>query len=107
MERVMHTGVVRRLSASFLILTLWVGTIAAVPSFGQTAQPTAANTGDKKDVKPAPTPSPAPPKAAPLSLKNAPLSAKEDPNQIGKRNINGGTGDKFFGWLGGSQEKEM
>ena len=26
---------------------------------------------------------------------------------IGKRNINGGTGDKFFGWLGGSREKEM
>lgn len=35
-----------------------------------------------------------------------PLSTKEDPSQIGKRKINNGT-DKFFGWLGGSQEKEI
>ncbi len=41
-----------------------------------------------------------------LATNTAPLSVKEDPSQIGKRNINGGT-DKFFGWLGGSQEKEM
>ena len=34
------------------------------------------------------------------------LSEKENPALIGKRNINGGT-DKFFGWLGGSQEKEI
>lgn len=35
-----------------------------------------------------------------------PLSEKEDPSQIGKRKINKGT-DKFFGWLGGSQQKEL
>lgn len=35
-----------------------------------------------------------------------PLSEKENPELIGKRKINGGS-DKFFGWLGGSQEKEM
>lgn len=40
-------------------------------------------------------------KATPKSL-----SVKEDPNQIGKRKINSGT-DKFFGWLGGSQDKEI
>lgn len=34
------------------------------------------------------------------------LSVMEDPNQIGKRNINSG-GDKFWGWLGGSKEKEI
>ncbi len=34
------------------------------------------------------------------------LSPKDDPNMIGKRNINNGS-DKFFGWLGGSKEKEM
>jgi hypothetical protein len=34
------------------------------------------------------------------------LSVNEDPSQIGKRKLNGGT-DKFFGWLGGSQEKEI
>lgn len=37
---------------------------------------------------------------------NSPLSEKENPALIGKRKINGGS-DKFFGWLGGSQEKEM
>jgi len=37
---------------------------------------------------------------------NKPLSVMEDPSQIGKRNINGG-GDKFWGWLGGSKEKEI
>jgi predicted Zn-dependent protease len=48
------------------------------------------------------------PKAAvtPADEKNKALSNKEDPTQIGKRNINGGA-DKFFGWLGGSREKEM
>jgi predicted Zn-dependent protease len=35
-----------------------------------------------------------------------PLSPEEDPAMIGKRNINKG-GDKFWGWLGGSQEKEI
>jgi beta-barrel assembly-enhancing protease len=34
------------------------------------------------------------------------LATNEDPNMIGKRNINSG-GDKFWGWLGGSKEKEM
>ncbi|HCA57263.1 MAG TPA: peptidase M48 [Blastocatellia bacterium] len=35
-----------------------------------------------------------------------PLSDKENPAMIGKRKINKGT-DKFFGWLGGSQDKEI
>lgn len=34
------------------------------------------------------------------------LSVREDPTQIGKRKINSGS-DKLFGWLGGSQEKEI
>lgn len=34
------------------------------------------------------------------------LTDKENPAMIGKRNINGG-GDKFWGWLGGSREKEL
>jgi beta-barrel assembly-enhancing protease len=36
----------------------------------------------------------------------SPLSSKEDPNMIGKRKINDGS-DKFFGWLGGSKDKEI
>lgn len=35
-----------------------------------------------------------------------PLSDKENPALIGKRKINSGT-DKFFGWLGGSQQREI
>ena len=35
-----------------------------------------------------------------------PLSDKENPAMIGKRKINKGT-DKLFGWLGGSQSKEL
>jgi predicted Zn-dependent protease len=35
-----------------------------------------------------------------------PLAVSEDPAMIGKRNINGG-GDRFWGWLGGSQEREI
>ena len=34
------------------------------------------------------------------------LTEKENPELIGKRKLNNGS-DKFFGWLGGSQEKEM
>jgi len=37
---------------------------------------------------------------------NQPLAEKENPALIGKRNINGSTGNKFFGWLGGSREQE-
>ena len=40
------------------------------------------------------------------TAKKRPLTPEEDPAMIGKRNINAG-GDKFWGWLGGSQEKEL
>jgi hypothetical protein len=43
---------------------------------------------------------------APQTNDKRPLSVNEDPSQIGKRKLNGGS-DKFFGWLGGSQEKEI
>ncbi|GIU83064.1 MAG: peptidase M48 [Acidobacteria bacterium] len=45
-------------------------------------------------------------KAKQSTRTNRPLSVKEDPSMIGKRNINRGS-DSFFGWLGGSQEKEI
>ncbi len=46
------------------------------------------------------------PKAAPTPAGPKALGVKEDPSQIGKRKINSGA-DKLFGWLGGSQEKEI
>ncbi|CAN5340852.1 hypothetical protein BH10ACI1_BH10ACI1_24450 [soil metagenome] len=49
--------------------------------------------------------SPTPTKVS-QSTTQKPLADKENPAMIGKRNINGG-GDKFWGWLGGSQNKEI
>jgi beta-barrel assembly-enhancing protease len=42
----------------------------------------------------------------PQTAEKKTLGPNEDPSQIGKRKLNGGS-DKFFGWLGGSQEKEI
>lgn len=95
----MHSKMLRKLAASALVLSFWMCSIAVVPAAGQDTKKDdkkSAKSKNKKDAKPAPTPS-----------GPAPLSVKEDPSQIGKRNINGGTGDKLFGWLGGSREKEM
>jgi beta-barrel assembly-enhancing protease len=103
----MRMGSKRNLLAFTLVLSLWLGLFAAVPvaTFGQStsgapATPvTSGNTKAVKDNSAKPSPSPAP-------KVNGPLAPKDDPSQIGKRNINSGS-DKFFGWLGGSQEKEM
>ena len=95
----MRSGIFGRTSASLLIVSMWIGAIGMVPAtgFGQDATKDTAKTDtkDKAAAKPTATPEP-----------QGPLSQKDDPSQIGKRNINKGT-DKFFGWLGGSQEKEM
>lgn len=102
----MQSEIRRRFGASLLVLSVWTGAIAVVPvsTFAQDtdANATAAKDKDtdkkdnkKKEAKPAPTPS------GPSAL-----GVKDDPSQIGKRNINGGA-DKLFGWLGGSQEKEV
>lgn len=44
--------------------------------------------------------------AAAQTQNTRPLSDKENPAMIGKRRINRGT-DRFFGWLGGSQQREL
>jgi len=102
----MHSASVRRFGTSLLILSVWCGGVFFFPSTlnAQTADADQTKSSEisskaKKDGKtskatPAPTPT------------NAALSVKDDPNQIGKRNINSGS-DKLFGWLGGSQEKEI
>jgi hypothetical protein len=85
--------------------SVWIAVVGAVPlpALGQQAEKPAAASEKAKDAPEAaatPTPTPA------QEHSSQPLSSKDDPSQIGKRNINGGS-DKFFGWLGGSQEKEM
>jgi predicted Zn-dependent protease len=98
----MHRESVRKFAAFTLAATVW---LSAVSFFPMAAKAQASE--DAKDNKK--------PRAAKKDDKNkaqttAPvsktLSTKEDPTQIGKRKINSGS-DKLFGWLGGSQEKEV
>src|SRR5688572_7761421 len=81
---------IRKFNAMFLVLAVWVSALAFFPisMAAQTAP-------DKKDTSTQQV----------KATANKPLSDKEDPSKIGTRNINGGS-DKFFGWLGGSKEKE-
>lgn len=93
---------IRRFTAFFVLYSLLISTLCVLPAIAQQS-PAPADASSKqpdKDGKAA-TPSPTPAVTA-----KAPLSVKEDPSQIGKRNINGGA-DKLFGWLGGSKEKEI
>lgn len=94
---------VRKSAAFLLVSALWFTSLAFAPAaaYGQkTDDKTVASKNKKKDSKPSPSATP-----APVSTSKT-LSPKEDPSMIGKRNINGGA-DKFFGWLGGSKDKEM
>ena len=99
----MHRGNLKQIAASLLIASIWGSTIALMPvtGLGQNEKDPPAKQ-DKSEKTAKNTAKPAPTPKGPSAL-----GTKEDPSQIGKRNINGGTGDKFFGWLGGSREKEM
>jgi beta-barrel assembly-enhancing protease len=97
----MHTLSVRKVLSFVLIYTFAFGSIAIFPSVAtaqmkEGAKPDA--TAKKSSDKVA--------KAAATPAGPKPLSEKENPALIGKRKINSGS-DKFFGWLGGSQEKEI
>ncbi|MEO6334131.1 MAG: M48 family metallopeptidase, partial [Pyrinomonadaceae bacterium] len=99
----MHKDSVRKLGAFSLAATMWLSAVSFFP-MSANAQTSEVGKDDKKakavkkDDKKA-----TPQTEAPLSKT---LSPKEDPSQIGKRKINSGS-DKLFGWLGGSQEKEV
>lgn len=95
---------VRKFVASCLVFAFSLSGFVLVPvsvaaQTKETAAPAKKNDDKtKKDAKnKVQNNQPANPKA---------LGAKEDPTQIGKRKINSGS-DKLFGWLGGSQEKEI
>lgn len=88
----------RQANAMLLVFAVWVSAIAFFPA-GMAAQetPPPINTENQSNTR-----------TQDLRPNNKkPLSKDEDPAQIGTRNINGGVGDKFFGWLGGSREKEQ
>lgn len=90
---------VRKFNAFLLVLSVWFSAaaflpVAAAAQASDKAVPDDQQKNKKDNTAQAQT---AGPKA---------LSPKEDPSLIGKRKINSGT-DKLFGWLGGSQEKEV
>jgi len=94
-----------RAGALLMAISIWTAAIAFYP-ISVAAQTTPADIAkakkDAEDKQKSQTS--AAPATTAANLK--PLSTKEDPAMIGKRDINGG-GDKFWGWLGGSKEKEM
>ncbi len=101
----MRRDSVRKFNAFFLALAVWFSAIAFYPVSiaAQTKTDKTKSSKSKQDnnkkQEAAKTPQT-------QSNKNDPLSEKEDPSKIGSRKINGGL-DKFTGWLGGSQEKEI
>ena len=100
----MRKGFVRQLNAFFVMFAFLLSataiaplSIAAQTTDDKTKKEVKKDKKDKKEEKQT---------TAKLDLTKKPLSTNEDPNMIGKRNINGG-GDKLWGWLGGSKEKEV
>jgi beta-barrel assembly-enhancing protease len=103
----MRNSLIRKFGAFFMATAVGFGTIAFYP-----ASAAAQNTSDKKEEKREKKDKKDKKKEqsttqqTPTTSGKAPLSEKENPNMIGKRKVNSGS-DKFFGWLGGSKEKEM
>ncbi len=95
----MQKGRIHKFSAFMMVLAVWFSAVAFFPISvaAQKADDTKKEKKEKKEQKPTAAVQTSDPKA---------LSAKDDPSQIGKRKINNGT-DKFFGFLGGSQSKEI
>ena len=96
----MHYGMLRKFGAYLLVSSVWCSIFALPTSYFGQEKPKDESKAkkDKKESKKAET--------SPTPTSQATLGIKDDPSQIGKRNINKGS-DKFFGWLGGSKEKEM
>jgi predicted Zn-dependent protease len=101
---VMQKSFTRRLGASLLSISLLSSLIAAPTiAFAQETQ-AKQSSSDKKDKKSNKNKkSQETQQTAQTSSPNRQLAANEDPNMIGKRNINKG----IVGWLGGSSEKEV
>jgi hypothetical protein len=101
---------IRKFTAFLLFSAVWLSATALPASvFAQTdtqAQNTQNDNKKKKDKKQKNSGKQDSTQQQSTNNPKAPLSPNEDPNMIGKRNINKGS-DSFFGWLGGSQEKEL
>lgn len=82
----MRINKLKELTAFVVAGSIWFGTVAAFPLVTSAQK--------KEEIQNT------------SSTNTRPLSVKENPDMIGKRKINSGT-DKFFGWLGGSQQREI
>lgn len=100
----MSTISVRKISAFLLIFSVWFSAVALFPA-AASAQTTSDTAKQEKKEKKDKKAEKAAPQTTPQNTSRT-LATNEDPSMIGKRNINGGS-DKLFGWLGGSQEKEI
>ncbi len=100
----MSSEILKKTAAYALSIVLSAGSIAIIPASIHAQSTEAAKVDDKK----AKNKNAKKPKAEPTPSNQTAkdLSVKEDPSQIGKRKINSGS-DKLFGWLGGSQDKEI
>jgi hypothetical protein len=104
---------IRKFTAFLLFSAMWLSAAAALPASvsaqtGTQAQNKQDDGKKKKEKKQKDSNKQDSTQQQQQSTNNpkAPLTPNEDPNMIGKRNINKGS-DSFFGWLGGSQEKEL
>jgi hypothetical protein len=105
----MRKGSIHKFGAFSLILAVWFSANAFYPvSVAAQAQQDNQQNDAKKDKKDKKDKKVEKESAGTQTqtTNNKTLTPKEDPTFIGKRNINSGS-DKFFGWLGGSKEKEV
>lgn len=103
----MESSSFRKICSFLLVFSFWLSAVAFVPAQATTQTGDDAAKDAKKDKKDKDkkkvTPNPSP---TPVSTSKT-LSVNEDPSQIGKRDINGGFGQKVTGKLGGSRDKEI
>jgi beta-barrel assembly-enhancing protease len=95
----MQVNLIRKFGASVLVLAMWFGVTCLPTKVSAQSQP--VDKPDKKDKKKVEQPVTQTQTATPNAKR--PLADNENPDLIGKRNINKG----FTGKLGGSQEKEV
>lgn len=101
----MRKGLIQKFSAFFLMFAFLLSVTAIAPlSIAAQTTDDKSKKDEKKDKKDKQKQEKQP--ATTQTDPKRPLTTNEDPNMIGKRNINGG-GDKLWGWLGGSKEKEV
>jgi beta-barrel assembly-enhancing protease len=97
----MRKNSIRKFSSLLVLSAVWLSSTALpVGVFAQTTAEKKQESNKKKDKKQS-----SKAKTQPQTQSKRGLSTNEDPSLIGKRNVNSGS-DKFFGWLGGSRERE-